>query len=513
MYEELTELIEKGEFKEALYAFQEEINTITEKTPKEAAGLCLLEATIWEALMDSTSEFDAISRGLSFDSSNYELFYMLGLIYINENPCKAYLCMEMALFYCTDEEDAAAIRGSLSELSSKPGFFVRKTSVMILSYNDLELLKECISSVENTMPAGSYEIVVVDNASTEEGVIEYLRKKKSEAPYRFKLLESDENLGFPKGCNLGARYCESGNDIFFLNNDAVLTKNALFWLRMGLYENRNVGAVSALSNSASLQEISADNFTSGDGEGRMPWHRRIPVKRAIEKFSEYAASRCIPMRYPYIKRFRLTGFALLISRDAINTVAPDMEIFDESFSPGYFEDDDLGIRLARAGYDQLVCKNSFIYHNGGGGFEGHNDAMERGRERFTEKWGFDVWGYSLPWFTAADEAIEIATENDGCIRILDFSCGFGATLSYIKSACPHVFTAGACRTPFEAGIASHLCDEVAFGEVNTMRLPWPDHSFDVVIADREYVSRAKAMQCLKIGGRYIGFDLDDDNRL
>ncbi|MCR5671581.1 MAG: glycosyltransferase family 2 protein [Butyrivibrio sp.] len=500
MYEELTKLIEEGNFKEALYVFQEEFSHLDEKTPGEKASLYLLEATIWEALMDSTSEFDAISMGLSYDGRNYELFYMLGLMYINSNVNKAYLCMERALFFCRDEEDRRAIKGSMDEVRAMAGFDVRKVSVMILSYNDLDLLKESIDALLRYNPADSFELVVVDNDSSEEGVKEYLKKKSAEADCIFKLILGDENLGFPKGCNLGAKNCDPENDIFFLNNDAVLTLNALFWLRMGLYENRNVGAVSAFSNSASLQEIEPSEFVKDDSDDARCWHKKMPYKEAIEIFEKYAAKKAGPLRDPYIKRFRLTGFALLISRPAISTVAPDMEVFDEAFSPGYFEDDDLGIRIARAGFDQYLCRNSFIYHNGGGGFAGHDDAMEAGRERFKEKWGFDVWGYCLPWYEAADMVKKLAEEGDGCLRILDLTCGFGITLSYIKSICPDVFAAGACGTPFEAGIASHLADEVVYGEVNTMRLPWPDHSFDVVMVDREYVSKAKAMQFLKIGG-------------
>jgi len=74
MYEKLTELITTGDYKEALYEFQEEYLHIGEREPKDAAKLCLLEASLWEALADSTSEYDAIARGIAYDGGNYELF-------------------------------------------------------------------------------------------------------------------------------------------------------------------------------------------------------------------------------------------------------------------------------------------------------------------------------------------------------------------------------------------------------------------------------------------------------
>ncbi|MCR5403697.1 MAG: glycosyltransferase family 2 protein [Butyrivibrio sp.] len=510
MYEELTELIQKGDIDEALYVFQEEFFHIDEKTPEDAARLCVLEASIWEFLNDPVAEFEAIGRGLRYDPGNYELFYMLGLYYINTNINQAFLCMEMALFYCSCEEDRALIAGQVEELKKNPAMDVKNTSIMILSYNDPDILKDCIDSVEKYVPPGSYEIVVVDNASTDTQVPGLLRSKRDDAPCRFVLVENAENEGFPKGCNTGARNCSPGNDIFFLNNDAVLMQNSLFFMRMGLYEDRNVGAVGPMSNSASLQEVDRSLIDGAkEFDGDIPWHRQAGYRRARKIFEKYASKNSTLMNNPYTRVFRLTGFALLISAQALKAVSLGGQVFDEAFSPGYFEDDDLGIRVARAGFTQLVCRNSFVYHNGGSGFEGAGDAMERGREKFVNKWGFDIWGYSLPWFDAADAVIELSKEKRGHLRIIDFTCGFGATAAYIKSKCPEAFVAGVCRTSFEAGIARHLADEVAFGELNTMRLPWERHSFDVVIAEKKDVCKCRIAECLCEGGIPLTDNLED----
>ena len=509
MFDKLSEFIAQGEYQEALYEFQEEYFHIEERTPLEAARLCTLEASIWEALSDGTAEFDAISKGLSYDNTNYELYYMLGLYYMNININKAYLCMEQALFYCDVEDDRKVIEASFDEIKYSQGLSVRGLSVMILSYNDLEILEMCIDSIEKNCPRDALEIVVVDNASTQDGVTDYLRKKEKLSEYGFKLIENEENSGFPAGCNLGAAYCNEENDIFFLNNDACVTPGAIFWLRMGLYDNRRVGATGPLSNSASLQEIDASSFDSlipeneKDKENPRLWHKKLGPQKAYEIFKTYAATKSAPLRNSYIRSFRLTGFALLISREALNAVSFDGKVFDELFSPGYFEDDDLGIRLARAGFEQYICQNSFVYHNGGGGFEGHNDAMENSREKFREKWGFDIWDYSLPWLHACDEVLALANEKKGMLRVLDFTCGFGANASYIKSKRKDIYVAGVCNSSFAAGIASLIVDDVTFGELNTVRIPWDDYSFDVVIADKESVSRGQVAHCLRSGGVWI----------
>ena len=512
MYEKLSDYLAQGKYKDALFELQEEYLYIDRRTSAEAAQLCVLEATIWEGLSDSSAELDAIEKGLSYDPTNFELYYMLGLYYRNININQAYLCLEMALYYCKNEEDREVVESSFAKLKENPAVRVRNVSVMILSYNDLEMLKKCISSIEDTVPESAMEIVVVDNDSTEQGLIEYLREKKNSAGYRLKLIESDENLGFPKGCNLGATYCDKDRDIFFLNNDAALTTGALFWLRMGLYENRNVGATGPLSNSASLQEIAVSSFgdlisddirSQSENSGRM-WHKLMPHEKAIEIFSEYASTRTTFLRSPYQKAFRLTGFALLVSRDALPAVTVEGKVFDEVFSPGYFEDDDLGIRLAAAGFEQYICQNSFVYHNGGGGFEGHNDAMERGRERFKEKWGFDIWDYSLPWEEACVKILEIARDRKKPLRVIDFTCGFGANAAYLKSVDKNIYVAGVCNSAFAAAIAGRIADECIYGELNTARIPWPENSFDVVIAESESVGRGQVGRCIAPGGLWIG---------
>ncbi len=512
MFERLTQLIAEGNYTDALYEFQEEYLHIEKLPPLEASKLCVLEATLWECLSDPVSEFDAISRGLSYDPLNYELFYMLGLYYLNLNINKAYLCLEMALFYCHVEEDQTVIRETFDQVKGDPSLEVRNVSIMILSYNDLEIMKDCIKSIEENQPSGSYEIVVVDNASTEEGLKEFLREKRDTADYPFKLIENEENLGFSAGCNIGARNCNPENDIFFLNNDAVLMPGALFFLRMGLYDNRNVGATGALSNSASLQEIDVNDILPDYPESEdIPWHRAYGYKKALETFREYASVRCVPQRNPYIRRFRLTGFALLLSRRALELVAADGYIFDEYFSPAYFEDDDLGIRLARAGFDQYLCRESLIYHNGGSGFGSGNTVMEESRKKFIDKWGFDIWGYSLPWFEAADQVIALAREKKESLRVIDFTCGFGATASYIKSICPEVYIAGACNSSFAASIAARVVDDVVWGELNTVKLPWKAHSFDVVLAESTFISKGRISECLTPGGLYIDNVIQEDD--
>ena len=90
------------------------------------------------------------------------------------------------------------------------------TSIVILTYNKLNYTKKCIESIRKYTCKESYEIIVVDNAST-DGTIEWL-KTQSDIITIF----NKENLGFPKGCNQGIEIAQ-GSEILLLNNDVIVT--------------------------------------------------------------------------------------------------------------------------------------------------------------------------------------------------------------------------------------------------------------------------------------------------
>ncbi len=104
-----------------------------------------------------------------------------------------------------------------------------KTSIIILTHNKLEYTKQCIESIRRYTKQGSYEIVVVDNHST-DGTVEWLRQQ-----YDIQTIFNNHNLGFPKGYNQGIEIATEDN-ILLLNNDTVVTQN---WLDI-IFRIRNL---------------------------------------------------------------------------------------------------------------------------------------------------------------------------------------------------------------------------------------------------------------------------------
>ena len=72
---------------------------------------------------------------------------------------------------------------------------IKFTSIIILTYNQIEYTKLCIESIRKFTPKNKYEIIIIDNNSS-DGTVEWLKGQSD-----IKSVYNNKNLGFPKGCN------------------------------------------------------------------------------------------------------------------------------------------------------------------------------------------------------------------------------------------------------------------------------------------------------------------------
>ena len=116
-------------------------------------------------------------------------------------------------------------------------------SIITVNYNGKKYLEDFLSSLKNlNYPKDSFEVIVVDNASTDNS-ISYI---KENFPL-VRVIASNKNLGFGKGNNLGIINAK-GNLCLLVNNDTVLEKDSLINI-VDTYkrwsEKEKVGAVNA----------------------------------------------------------------------------------------------------------------------------------------------------------------------------------------------------------------------------------------------------------------------------
>ncbi len=114
-------------------------------------------------------------------------------------------------------------------------------SIIILSYNTKELTVKCLESIVSQymeqLENGEFEIIVVDNASSDASASKISNLKSQIS--NLKVIKNKENLGFAKGCNIGARESR-GRYLLFLNSDTEVLDRGFLGMIKFLEENDNV---------------------------------------------------------------------------------------------------------------------------------------------------------------------------------------------------------------------------------------------------------------------------------
>lgn len=101
-----------------------------------------------------------------------------------------------------------------------------KLSIIILCYNKWNFTKSCLKDLSH-LPTDTHEIVIVDNASSDETYQEMI-KLCNETEMNLVYIRNPHNYGFAGGCNIG--FTKSiGENVLFLNNDIRVKSNHTNW--------------------------------------------------------------------------------------------------------------------------------------------------------------------------------------------------------------------------------------------------------------------------------------------
>lgn len=329
-----------------------------------------------------------------------------------------------------------------------------KTSIIILTFNKLNYTKLCIDSIRKYTDKNTYEIIVVDNNSSDE------TPKWLKAQTDIQCIFNKENLGFPKGCNQGIKISK-GDNILLLNNDVIVTPNWLSNLNTCLYSSATIGCVGAITNNCSNYQAITTSY------------------KTIEEMISFAQKNNISCKYQWEEKLKLIGFCMLIKKEVIEKVG----LLDERFYPGNFEDDDYSFRIKKAGYKLILCKDVFIHHFGSISFNDQttkfNNILTINRNKFQEKWGFDAW-----YCTNIEN--NLINFIDHCqfeeINILEIGCGCGATLLQIKNIYKNANLFGVELNEKATEIANTFAN-VKCIDIENKKLPFEKYYFDYIIFD------------------------------
>ncbi|MGC8640624.1 MAG: glycosyltransferase [Isosphaeraceae bacterium] len=281
-------------------------------------------------------------------------------------------------------------------------------SIIIPCCNQLEFTRHCLRALfRHTRPA--FELIVIDNGST-DGTGAYLAGVQDASGGPVTVISNTRNMGFPAAVNQGLRVAR-GQYLVLLNNDAVVTDGWLDQL-IALVEMK------AGSTTESTEDTERERRTEGttnltNGNGREGRETRIGL---VGPMSNYASPPQLVENVPYqdleeMHAFargwreehrgqwftvgKLSGFCLLMKRAVYETIGG----LDERFGLRFFDDDDLAIRVRRAGFEMAVAHDLFIHHFGsrtfqGSGIDAERLLQENGR-KFAEKWGMATEGRAV----------------------------------------------------------------------------------------------------------------------
>lgn len=224
-----------------------------------------------------------------------------------------------------------------------------KLSIITLTYNKLEYTKKFIESLFKYTK--DFELIIVDNGST-DGTVEYLKTIDN-----IKTIFNIENLGFSKGNNQGLELA-TGEYIGFLNNDILLSPNWFEEIEK-IFQKENAGFISP-------RQIN-------------PYYDNATPRNYLKYFQKQK------YKNQYNKDFDECVFSCVITK---RNVLDKIGVFDENYSPAFFEDNDLKFRAINEGYGVYVANNCCFFHFGSVTSTGLNFNFLKNKEYFYSKYEF-----------------------------------------------------------------------------------------------------------------------------
>ena len=217
---------------------------------------------------------------------------------------------------------------------------MREVSVVIPNYNGIDFIDNCIKALKNQKDDIPFDIIVVDNHST-DGSRELVQQKYPEA----ELISLDENYGFCKAVNVGIKAAKTPY-VILLNNDTQVLDGFVKNLYHSINRNKNIFSVSSMMIQAKKKEWIDD---AGDYYCALGWAFARGKDKPVEQYEKpcEVTAAC--------------GGASIYRKQVFETIG----YFDEIHF-AYLEDIDIGYRARLYGYKNIYEPKAKVYHEGSG---------------------------------------------------------------------------------------------------------------------------------------------------
>ncbi len=226
-------------------------------------------------------------------------------------------------------------------------------SIIIVSFNTLKLTSACIESVFEYTKGVRYEVIVIDNNST-DGSVSYFQKLAKRKKITF--INNTENVGFASANNQGFKIAK-GSSFLLLNSDTKLESDAISSVFHTLFSSPQVGIAScALRNENGTVQASGGYFPTISR--LFTWMFFVDDLPLIGPL--------LPSYHPKLSYFSnkhrqewITGAFFMIKRTVVDSVG--------GFDPDYFmyvEEMDFCFRASKKGFAVLFDPADHVIHYG-----------------------------------------------------------------------------------------------------------------------------------------------------
>mgnify|MGYP002401000057 CR=1 FL=1 len=244
-----------------------------------------------------------------------------------------------------------------------------KVSVIVVTYNNIDLTRACLESIDEHSQYDNLEVIVIDNASC-DGSREFLERWASVDGNR-KLILNENNRGFAAANNQGLNIA-TGDFLVMLNNDTYVTPGWVRTLVNHLKRDKTIGLIGPVTNNIGNEAKIDITYTDMN---------EMLVKSAA--YTRRHVGQLYPLR-------TAAFFCAMMKRETFARVGP----LDEAFGRGWFEDDDYCRRVAQVGLRIVCAEDVFVHHHLSASFnslaqQDRQQLFEENKKTYETKWG--IW--------------------------------------------------------------------------------------------------------------------------
>lgn len=244
---------------------------------------------------------------------------------------------------------------------------MKKLTISIVNYNAGEYLLMCLKSLRDASKRIEFDVVVVDNASSDDS----LEKAKKNYP-EFKFIESKENLGYGKAHNIVLKQAATPF-VLVLNPDTLIYSEALLKILDYMENNPSVG-------------VASPRIEKSDGSLELASHRGFPTPWASFLYYFLKNDRLYHLTDRDMTKIHevdsVIGAFMFIRKSALDKAG----YFDEDYFL-YGEDIDICFRIKKAGYSVMYLPEIKAIHAKGisSGIKEHSKKQSSATEETKNK--------------------------------------------------------------------------------------------------------------------------------